>query len=134
MSLLDSVLQTAAGAVGSQPTRGLALDVVQGLIQEHGGLGALLGKLREGGLGSQVDSWIGTGQNLPVSPQIIASILGQGKIAQLAQALGVDPQQAAAHLADLLPGAIDHLTPNGEVPADGAVASALQMLKARLGS
>ena len=129
MGLLDSLLQTATGALasGSSPT-----DVIHGLIQDHGGLGGLLGKLREAGLGSQVDSWVGTGQNLPVSAQSILAALGQGRIAEVARSLGVDPQQAAEHLAQLLPQAIDHLTPNGQLPAEGAIAAALQALKGRV--
>lgn len=134
MGLLDSLLQTAAGALKSNDGNagGGALDLIQGLIQEHGGLGSLLGKLREGGLGSQVDSWISTGQNLPVSAQAVIAALGQGQLAQIAQRLGLDPQQAASHIADALPKAVDHLTPEGNLPAEGAIASALAMLKARV--
>ena len=134
MGLLDSLLQTAAGAMQSNSGNagGTALDVIQGLIQDHGGLGGLLGKLREGGLGSQVDSWISTGQNLPVSAQSIIAALGQGQLSQIAQRLGIDPQQAASHIADMLPKAVDHLTPNGQLPAEGAIASALELLKGRV--
>ena len=134
MGLLDSLLQTASGALQSSSanTGGTALDLIQGLIQSHGGLGGLLGKLREGGLGSQVDSWISTGQNQPVSAQSIIAALGQGQLAQIAQRLGIDPQQAASHIADALPKAVDHLTPNGQLPAEGAIASALELLKGRV--
>ncbi len=135
MGMLDSLLKTAtdalAGSAASGGT-GSALDVVQALVRDHGGLGGLLDKLREGGLGSEVDSWISTGRNLPVSAQDIAAALGAGKIADIARSLGVDPQQAAAHIADVLPKAVDHLTPDGAMPAETAVASALQMLKDRL--
>ena len=135
MGLLDSLLQTAAGALQSNSgnaSGGTALDVIQGLIQSHGGLGGLLGKLREGGLGSQVDSWISTGQNMPVSAQSIIAALGNGQLTQIAQQLGIDPQQAASHIADMLPKAVDHLTPNGQLPAEGAIASALELLKGRV--
>ena len=137
MSLFDKLAQAAGSALGS--TQGLdsaghgsVMDVVQGLIQEHGGLGGLLAKFRDSGLGSQVDSWIGTGANHPISADQISSVLGQGQIGQIAQRLGIDPQQAANYLAALLPKAVDHLTPNGQLPAEGGVASALQMLKDRL--
>lgn len=135
MGLLDSLLQTAAGALQSKSGNaggGTALDLVTGLIQQHGGLGGLLGKLREGGLGSQVDSWISTGQNQPVSAQGIIAALGNGQLAQIAQRLGIDPQQAAAHIADVLPKTVDQLTPEGKLPSEGAIASALELLKGRI--
>ncbi len=133
MGILDSLVKTATDALsGSAGAKGSALDVVTALIQDHGGLGGLLDRLRQGGLGSEVDSWIGTGSNLPVSAQDIAAALGAGKIADIARSLGVDPQQAAAHIADALPNAVDHLTPGGRMPAEAAVASALQALKDRL--
>jgi uncharacterized protein YidB (DUF937 family) len=134
MGLLDSLLQTATGALQSNSgsSGGSALDLIQGLIQGHGGLGGLLDKLREGGLGSQVDSWISTGKNMPVSAQDIIGALGQGQLAQIAQRLGVDPQQAAGHIADALPKAVDHLTPNGQMPAESMIASALELLKGRV--
>jgi uncharacterized protein YidB (DUF937 family) len=132
--MFDSLVRTATQALSGNAKGGSALDVIQGLIQDHGGLGGLLGQLRDSGLGAQVDSWIGTGQNLPVSAQSIIAALGQGKIAEIARSLGVDPQQAAAHLADVLPKAVDHLTPNGQLPAEDAIASALQLLRTRSGA
>ena len=135
MGLLDSLLQTATGALQSNGSSGgNALDAVTALIQDHGGLGGLLGKLRESGLGAQVDSWISTGKNLPVSADSIASALGQGQLAQIAQRLGIDPQQVAGQLAQMLPHAVDHLTPNGQLPSEGAIASALELLKGRVGA
>ena len=134
MSMFDSILKTATDALAGNSSGRSALDVVQGLVQDHGGLGGLLGQLRNSGLGAQVDSWIGTGQNLPVSAQNIIAALGQGKVAEIARTLGVDPQQAAAHLAEMLPKAVDHLTPEGRLPSDDAIASALQLLKTRVGA
>lgn len=131
MSMLDSLLKTAADAISGNARGGTALDVIQGLIRDHGGLDALLGQLRDRGLGAEVDSWIGTGQNLPISAQSIIAALGQGKIAEIARGLGVDPQQAAAHIADALPKAVDHLTPDGRLPAEDAIASMLQLLRTR---
>ena len=132
--MLDSLLKTAMESLAgsaSSGTQGSALDVIQGLIQDHGSLGGVLDKLRQAGLGAQVDSWIGTGANLPVSAQSILAALGQGQVAQVAQRLGIDPQQAAAHIADFLPKAVDHLTPDGRMPAQETIASVLQALASR---
>ena len=137
MGLLDTLVNTATSALaqsqGSAQGQGAnAIEILEGLVQQHGGLGGLLDTLRQQGLGSHVDSWIGTGQNMPVDAQHIIDALGQGPLAQLAQRFGIDPQQAAAHIAEILPKAVDHLSPGGQLPGGGLLDGAMQMLKGRL--
>jgi uncharacterized protein YidB (DUF937 family) len=81
-----------------------------------GGLGSLLEQFRNAGLGQQADSWVGTGQNHPVSPQQINDVIGHGKIGEIAQQAGIDPSQLSELLAQALPGIIDKLTPGGQLP------------------
>ena len=137
MGLLDTLVNTATSALaqnqGAAQGQGAnAIEMLQGLAQQHGGMGGLLDTLRQQGLGSHVDSWIGTGQNMPVSAQHIIDALGQGPLAQVAQRFGIDPQQAAAHIAEILPKAVDHLSPNGQLPGGDLLGSAMQLLKGRL--
>jgi uncharacterized protein YidB (DUF937 family) len=129
MSLLDSLIQMGTGTSGG--SGGGILAVVQGLANDHGGLPGLLSKLSEGGLGAQVQSWIGSGANLPISADQIIQALGQGRVGQIAQQLGIDPQQAAAQLAQHLPQIVDHVTPNGQMPANDLVSAALRALASR---
>ena len=63
---------------------------------------------------------VGGSKNLPISPDQIAQVLGSDKVQQLATAAGIDPSAMSGHLAQLLPQLINHLTPNGQVPAGGA--------------
>ena len=96
--------------------------------QVAGGLGGLVDLLNNAGLGQQVQSWIGTGENQPVSAEQIQAGLGQsGTLGQIAQDAGVSEQQAAGGLAELLPGLINKLTPNGQIDA-GDIASVLGSL------
>jgi uncharacterized protein YidB (DUF937 family) len=96
--------------------------------QVAGGLGGLTDLLSKAGLGEQVQSWIGTGENQPVSAEQIQASLGQtGTLGQIAQDAGVSEQEAAGGLADLLPGLINKLTPNGQINA-GDIASVLGSL------
>ena len=96
--------------------------------QVAGGLGGLADLLNQAGLGEQVQSWIGTGENQPVSAEQIQATLGQaGTLGQIAQDAGVSEQQAAGGLAELLPGLINKLTPNGQIDA-GDIASVLGSL------
>ena len=96
--------------------------------QAAGGLGGLTDLLSKAGLGDQVQSWIGTGENQPVSAEQIQASLGQtGALGQIAQDAGVSEQDAAGGLAQLLPGLINKLTPNGSINA-GDIGSVLGSL------
>jgi len=81
-----------------------------------GGIGVILKQFESNGLGHIVQSWIGTGQNLPVSAAQIQQVLGNSHVRELAAKLGIDPSQAAAKLAAVLPHLVDQLTPNGQLP------------------
>lgn len=124
MGLLDSVLGAALGGQGgnAQPN-GAGLDpqmimgVVGALLSQAGGLQGLLARLQQGGLGEAAASWVGTGANAPVSPDALGSALGPDLMDLVAGQFGGDRQQAQGTLADLLPGLIDQLTPQGQVPA-----------------
>ncbi|WP_206389755.1 YidB family protein [Amnimonas aquatica] len=116
MGILDDVTSLLGNAGGQA---GGVLGAVQALISEQGGLQGLVQKLQSGGLGEQVKSWIGSGQNLPISAEQIQQVLGSPQVAAIAGKLGIDPQQAAAQVAQFLPGLIDKLTPNGQLPEGG---------------
>ncbi|MBW8466720.1 MAG: YidB family protein, partial [Thiobacillus sp.] len=83
-----------------------------------GGLSGILAKLQQGGLGDAAASWVGTGANQPVSPDALGGALGPDLMGMIARQLGGNQQQAAGTLADLLPGLIDQLTPQGRLPTD----------------
>ena len=114
MGLLD-----IAGSLlgGGQEGQGGMMGMVTGLLKEQGGLQGLLGKLQEGGLGEQAASWVGKGENLPVSGAQIQALLGSDLIRGLAAKAGVGGEEAAGGLAGLLPQVVDKLTPDGQVPA-----------------
>jgi uncharacterized protein YidB (DUF937 family) len=102
------------GAGGGDPISGLS-----GAIEQSGGLDGLLGKLRQGGLGDEVDSWVSTGANKPVDPQRLGDALGPDTVQQLSSGSGLDIAALLPMLAAFLPQIIDMLTPDGNVPAGG---------------
>ena len=125
MSLFDTVISALGSSGGGNPGAGQAdlLGALSGLLGPSGGIGGLAGlveRFHQGGMSDVVNSWIGNGQNLPVTAQQITSVLGSGTIGQLAQQLGLNHGDVAAQLAQLLPHMVDHLTPNGQLPAAGA--------------
>jgi uncharacterized protein YidB (DUF937 family) len=81
-----------------------------------GGLGGLLKKLQQGGLGNETKSWVGSGQNQPVSPGQLGSALGPNIIKMLAQKSGLSEEELTKQVSQVLPGIVDKLTPNGRLP------------------
>ncbi|MBU6438197.1 MAG: DUF937 domain-containing protein [Betaproteobacteria bacterium] len=124
MGLLDGLLGNVLGGMmgGQQQGASPLINVVLGMLSNNGaqgGLGGLMQQFQQAGLGQQIESWVGTGQNLPVSADQISQALGSGQLAQIAQQLGVSDGAAAGQLAQVLPEIINHLTPSGQAPAGG---------------
>lgn len=71
------------------------------------------------GLGHVISSWVGTGQNPPISPEQLQQVLGQGQTGQNAQSLGLQRDQVATQLQQLLPRGVDQVTPIGQMLAEG---------------
>lgn len=114
MGFLDEMGKQLGGALpGTGTGKPDILQIVQSLMAQNGGLDGLLAKLRQGGLGDIVQSWLGNGQNLPVSAEQITQALGSPQIAAVAKQVGIDPQQVSSLLAQNLPGLVDKLSPNG---------------------
>ena len=128
MDILKSVLGAALGGqqgAQAQGAGGLDPQVLMGIVgmlmNNAGGLSGLLAKLQQGGLGDAAASWVGTGANQPVQPEALGSALGPDLMGMIAGQLGGNQQQAAGTLADLLPGLVDQLTPQGRVPQDNGM-------------
>jgi len=88
------------------------------LIQQNGGLPGIINKFQQAGLGQQAGSWVGTGQNMPITADQLQQVLGSGQIGQIAQQLGLSHGEAGNGLAQALPQLIDKLTPTGQISAD----------------
>ena len=81
-----------------------------------GGVSEALDKLKKSGIGEQVQSWIGKGENKPVNADQVTQAIGQDQMEQIAQQAGTTPEQAAQAMADKLPGMVDKMTPDGQLP------------------
>ncbi len=130
MGLLDGLLGNlmgGAGGSGSNPLLQIAMQMLAnkggggagggGALDSMGGLSGIINAFQQGGLGHIADSWVGTGENLPVSADQLTQILGSGKIGEIASQLGMSNSDAAGGLAKILPELINHVTPNGQMPA-----------------
>ena len=112
-------------------------NVLQSLLKvvnsQGGGLGELLSKLRGGDspVANQFGSWVGTGENQPVTPDQAEQAVGSDTVAQVAQDAGVSHEEAKTQLAGALPQLVDKISPDGKLPDLGALSSSLGKLFGR---
>src|SRR5690242_15697142 len=119
MGILDSLenspaLKNALGQLGAA-----VLPVVMSEVMgtgSQGGLNAIVAKLEQAGFGAQVKSWIGTGQNLPITADQLKQVLGSDVVRQLAAKYNIPVDQVAEVLAHQLPVAVDRASPDGKLP------------------
>ena len=129
MGLLDIVGgmlggQSGAGGVGGAGGGGQAdlLRLVLSLLADNGqggGLAGMMEKFQSAGLAEQMNSWVGTGQNLPVSPEQLQGVFGNDQMSQMAERMGLSTGDLGAQLSQMLPQAVDQLTPGGRMPEGG---------------
>ncbi|WMD23560.1 YidB family protein [Achromobacter seleniivolatilans] len=114
MSLLDT-LASMAGGNQQGGSASLLPALIEQLNKYPGGLSGLIAQFQQGGLSDVVASWVGTGQNLPVSPDQLGSVLDPGVVNDLAAKTGQDTNSVLGSLSSLLPQLVDKATPDGAV-------------------
>jgi uncharacterized protein YidB (DUF937 family) len=129
MGLLDGIAGQVLGKMMGD--KGGMAQIALEMFNQNGGLTGILDKFKEGGLGEQAASWVGKGENMPISAEQISSVLGNGAIAEMAAKFGIDPDTLSSQIAEHLPTVVDKLTPDGEVGADSGnlLSTVLGMLK-----
>ncbi|MDX7990887.1 YidB family protein [Xenorhabdus littoralis] len=127
MSFFDQIANMLGGGKNQQ------LQHMMDWVEGQGGMSGLIEKFSQQGLDGTIHSWIGSGENLPIHVDQLSSIFGSSTIQQLAEKIGIDPNEASSLLSRHLPNLIDKATPNGEVPENLDLKSAgLNMLKDKL--
>jgi len=133
MGLFDSILGSVLG--GGDKTQMLS-TLATTLITNHSsgnGLAGLAQQFEQQGLGHLMQSWVGNGTNLPISPAEIQQVLGNQYVEQFAQQHGIDLTTASATIAQLLPQLVNHATPGGQIPPHSEVQNLLGGLLGQLG-
>ena len=116
MGLLDSLLGDSAGKTpAAGGTEAALVGVLSTVLAQNGGVQGLMNKFSQGGLGGIFSSWVGTGENQPVSASQVQNALGSEQVQALAAKIGVDPAVASGLIAQFLPKVVDKLTPAGQV-------------------
>ena len=109
---------------------------VMGLLQEHsslGGVGGVLNRFKSTGASQQADSWVSTGSNKPISGDHVQQAIGKGEVQRIANEAGVSEQEACEGIANVLPEAIDKVTPDGQVPSGDQLQQRIAMTQDKLG-
>jgi uncharacterized protein YidB (DUF937 family) len=112
----------AGGQSGGQPTAisGIIQQIVAGSSGGNSGVAALVSKFQAAGLGSNVQSWVSSGQNQPVSADQLTKVFSPDEIQNWASQAGTSPNAILQVLSEALPKAVDHVTPGGQVPPQTA--------------
>jgi len=120
MGILDQLIGLVAGGTqsGAQTGQSPMVQMALQMIQQNGGLPGIISKFQQAGFGQQAGSWVGTGQNMPITADQLKQVLGGGSIGALAQQFGLSHGDAMGGLAQALPQVIDKLTPTGQISAD----------------
>ncbi|MES2960586.1 MAG: YidB family protein [Pseudomonadota bacterium] len=128
MGLLDSVLGNVLGgqASGAQQGGGAGalINIIAAMLANSGqggggGLAGLAEQFQRGGLGDVMGSWVGSGQNQPISPDQLGDVLGGDLLGQLTRQTGMDSGDLLGQLSQVLPQMVDQATPEGRIPDNG---------------
>jgi uncharacterized protein YidB (DUF937 family) len=115
MSTLGEVSKLFANASGDGEHQNLTAEAVRMLTSGQGeGLNAIKQTFERFGMGHIISSWIGNGENAPISPDQVETVLGSGRVAELAKKVGISPETATLYLSKTLPKLVDALTPKGQ--------------------
>jgi uncharacterized protein YidB (DUF937 family) len=134
MGIFDEVISGIGSKILGETGQGTFMEQILGLINnpQTGGVSGLVDQFKSKGLGDLISSWVGTGENQPVSGEQIHQVFGVEKIQEIAQKLGISGTEASQSLASLLPQIIDKLTPEGKMPEGGILEHGLNLLKNKL--
>ena len=141
-ALLPVVLSMLANRGGGPPSGGGGLGDILGQVLgggaasggAGGGLGGLLEQMQKAGFADQAKSWVGTGQNMPISADAMREIFGKDGLEEIARRTELTPQEASEGLSQLLPAVVDRVTPGGHEPDFDELVRSVDELRKRMGA
>ncbi len=124
MGLLDRALEMFGNnnPLPMMDSRTKLLQAALSLLADNGqagGLSGLVSRFQQAGLGNTISSWIGSGQNVPITGMQVQQALGEQQLQQISEEAGLPQDEAANQLSGMLPDLVDRLTPGGHIPEGG---------------
>lgn len=112
MNLAKGMLAKKLG--GNSDAVGGVLDSLLGQGDKMD-IGSLVSGFKEKGMGDVAESWLGDGENAPVSTDQLKEVLGEGQVAEAAAKLGTDEGSLLSGLQDALPQLVDKASSGGSL-------------------
>lgn len=132
MDLMNLAQQFLGGAAQNPNAQNGIMGMMMQFVQNYpGGLPALMQKFEGSGMAAQVQSWISTSSNQPVSGEQVEQAMGSD-IAAIADQTNLPTTAISQAIAQHLPNLVDQLTPSGTMPDNASIANALNALKSKL--
>lgn len=128
MGVLDQITSKLGGQDGQEG----GLASIQNFFSSNGGLHGMTEKLSSSGLGKQVQSWVGSGENEPISGQQVQQAVDPNELHTMAQNAGMSDQEASEQLAKAMPEMVNQATPQGQIPQQDPFAKGLDSIKRML--
>jgi uncharacterized protein YidB (DUF937 family) len=125
MGFLDDITAKLGGDKGQEG----GIASLHKLVSSSGGLQGLTSKLTSSGLGQQVQSWVGTGENKPVSGAQVQQAVDPAQLNAMAKQAGMTPEETSDEVAKALPHMVNEATPQGQVPASDPFAKGMDAIK-----
>ncbi len=126
---MSGFLGNAIGQIGGmllgRGQAGAAGSLISDLVAQSGGIGGLVSRFQQAGLGEKTNSWIGTGRNLPIGLEELTRVFPPSQIDALAQRYGLPAGLVTQVLAQVVPHAVDTATPAGQLPATPSATPAI---------
>lgn len=127
-----AVLNDIAAKLGGSKGQDGGLTSLQKVVTSSGGLQGLTSKLSSHGMGQQVQSWVGKGQNQPVSGAQVQPAMDPQHLQQMSDQSGMTPEEASDHVAKALPDMVNKATPDGQIPSSDPFTKGLDAVKKTL--
>ena len=80
------------------------------------GMQGIVSRMTDAGMGQQVQSWIGTGENESISGEQIKQVVDPAALQRMSEKTHMQPDQICDHVAQALPKLMDGATPQGTMP------------------
>jgi uncharacterized protein YidB (DUF937 family) len=128
MRILDDITAKLGGQQGQEG----GLASLQKMFTSNGGLQGMMSKLSNSGMGQQVQSWVGTGENQPVSGHQVQQAMDPNELHSMAMKAGMSDEEASDQIAQAMPAMVNDVTPQGQIPQQDPFAKGLDSLKRML--
>jgi uncharacterized protein YidB (DUF937 family) len=132
MGILDQVTGALGGA-GKGGVQAILIQQLISMLSQPGALAKITSAFQQNGMGNILESWLGSGNNLPISASQVQQVLGANTLGDMAKKAGVATPEAASLVSSLLPQVIDKISPGGKTPAAGDLGGLLSSVGKLLG-